>query len=460
MRTKTTTLLSLAALFALSAAHAAPPARGGVDPSGDPRGPRGAALKKVRAPGFAAARLAQTVQKNGQTLTRQQVLEKFEADASLDLANGTKISAQELLDRVEASEAEVTKKGSSLTSLKKSGWLRANTALKLTNQRALVATEQKETEGRKISINAVAGNSIFSCTPQTCVPKEKEKTVKWDKTKGDEDTIAVYTSFAVTEQTPNASDTKCTATWDNGVHLMGSKQSLIKLTAEAAGTKGAHPSASGKAALYVLGQASPVWSKEGKISDNLDRTFKTPRVSLNVPFIPLVSVEGGIQAAATLSLRPAVSGDADAKSAGCSVTMTPRVTAEVDPDAKIVVGIKKLVEIAEGGVRAQITVLDVALPTTLGVKLTEQPTAMTLLFKSEVKSSFLKGKVVAWYKIKDICAWGFCLIEDGLGIDTSGEIALWQDDVGFQFNHTFVDFNGNVALGSPNQMGGGLLRAQ
>ena len=426
-RRRLSILAVLSSCLVLAVAHAAP-------------------AKKVRVPSAFGGRLAQTVSKNGTSLTRAQIVEKFDPDGTVDLG-GSKISVQELMDRVEASETHLATKGASLTHLKKTAWHKPTTVTKLAAQKAALATETTEIASAKPTITA--GQSPASCTLQSCVPRDKEKTIKLEKQKGDEDTVAVYTSFALSEQTPSGDAVRCTATWDNGAWLLGNKQSLVKLTGEASGQKKPTVQTAGRVALYVAGQASPVWSKDGKVTgDLLDRTFKTPKFKMTVDFIPLVGIEGSIQSSATLSLKPTVTSNGDATSVGCDIGITPRLVVEVDPEAKIVVGIPKLVELAEGGVKAKLTAVDVSLPTSLGVKMTEQPLALGVKLKSDVKATFLKGKVVAWYKIKDVCAWGYCLIEDGLGIDTSGEVTIWEDADGIPYSHNLADLDASIPFQS------------
>lgn len=436
MRAKTTTLLSMTALFAVAIAHALPP------------GER-EAKKIIRPPAAHAHRMGQTVTKNGQTLTRKQILEKFDATEELDLGGGKKITAQEMMDRIDKAEVEVSKRGSSLANLKVDGWHKPTTLTKLTAQKAAVATEVQSHNSARA--NLLAGVSPMGCHPDNCSPRDKEKTIKFEKEKGDDDTVAVYTTFGITEKTPNANEASCTATWDNGVKLMGDKHSLIKFTVDAAGTKKPNVTASAKGALYVLGQSSPLWSKSGSVtSESLDRTFKTPKAKMTVELIPLINVEGSMMAAATLGLRPSFSGTSDAKSVTCNVGIAPRLTANVDADASISVGIPHIVDLVKGGVRGQLTVVDVSMPTTLGVRMTEAPMGLNLTLKSEVKSSFLKGKVEAYFTIQDICHWGFCLISDGLGIPTSGSVKLWQEDNGFVYNVTLADINnGSVPFQTP-----------
>lgn len=196
----------------------------------------------------------------------------------------------------------------------------------------------------------------------------------------------------------------------------------------------------------MLGQSSPIWSKGGKIDkESLDRTFKTPRVSMDYAIVPLVTLEGGIDASATLGLRPIVEGTATKSGAHCSIGVSPRLVAAVNPEVKLTVGVPKLAEIAEGGVRASLEAIDARVPTTVNVALTQSPLALDLSFKSEVQATFLKGRLTGWYKLKDVCVMGYRLVEDGLGIATSGDIELWESD-GFEYHATLADFKGPIAF--------------
>jgi hypothetical protein len=190
-----------------------------------------------------------------------------------------------------------------------------------------------------------------------------------------------------------------------------------------------------------------MWSKSSKVdSESLDQTFSTPKVSLGYTIVPLVTLEGGIKASATLSLKPVVQGTATSKGAQCGLGVTPRLVARVNPEVKLTVGIKKIAELAQGGVRASLDVVDARVPTKLTVSLNEDPLSLDLGFKSDVNVTFMKGKLEGWYKLKDVCAMGYCLLEDGLGIQTSGEIELWESD-GFDFTQNLVDISGPVAFG-------------
>ena len=116
-------------------------------------------------------------------------------------------------------------------------------------------------------------------------------------------------------------------------------------------------------------------------------------------------------------------------------------------EVKLVVGIPNDATLAEGGIKASLDVVDARFPTKLQIAVNTSPARIDLFFKSDVSTTFMRGNLTGWYKITDLCAWGYCLLEDGLGIDTSGEVILWSDP-GFAYNANLVDLSGQVAVQS------------
>lgn len=382
------------------------------------------ATPKLSVHGPLAARMSEKVKRNGVEKTRAQILEMFDPDSMLE-----GIRLEDLVSSIEDSEAP------SLDKLPKKAWMKSTTESKLLAQRSDAPSIPKP----KLQTPSTSG-----CTPSTCSPKDKEVGVRWDKQRGDEDVVAAYTSLRVNEETPDSFTTNCNATWDNGVYILGDKTSVVRFNADVSAR--ASGSASTKASLYVLGQATPTWSRSNKVDQEvIDQTFSTPKVTLAYTIVPLVTLEGSIRATTTLSLKPLVQGSATTQGAQCGLGITPRLVASVTPDVKLAVGIKKIAELAKGGVRATLDVIDARVPTKLAVSLREDPLSLDLGFKSDVQATFMKGKLEGWYKLPDVCTMGFCLLEDGLGISTSGEIQMWEAD-GFDFNQNLVDVSGPIAF--------------
>jgi hypothetical protein len=436
MRSSSLVHCALAVILALaSTAHAAPSAP-----------PAPVANKRLTLKRLGAKR-AEKIQKGGEELTRGQVLDMFEADAPVPVAGGKRITVQELVDSIEQAEADLAAKGSSLAKLPRKAWMKPATATKIAAQKSALAGEL--TLHRPLGAPKAPKappRSGAACTPSTCVPADTEQSVRWEKQKGDEDVVAAYTSVSVAEKTPDAYGMSCSATWDNGVYLLGEKRSLVRFVADASSKTGRGPSSSAKAALYVMGQSSPVWSKGGTVeSADLDRTFATPRVGMSYAVVPGLTFSGGVYSAATLSLRPTIEASAGSGAAACGVGVKPRLVAGVRADVKLTVGIPKLAELAEGSLTAKLDAVDVRVPSDLKVSLTQAPLALDLRFESEVKATFLKGTLVARYELKDICIAKKCLIEDGLGIPTSGEIELYDSD-GLEYGATLADLRGPIGF--------------
>src|SRR5688572_25605832 len=259
--------------------------------SAAPGGPA-APVKKIAIGAGLRARLAEKVQKNGQTKTRGEILDLFDAGTKVTLPSGKTITVQELIDDVEEGEKEIAKKGSSLGRLPKKTWMKSTTPTKIATQRAALSGE---VAAMKPAARSKGGSTPSGCTPASCAPRDKEESARWEKQKGDDDVIAAYTALSIAEKTPDASTAACSATWDNGVYVLGDKRSLVRLSADISVKTGQKSSATAKTALYVLGQSSPTWSKTGKIeAENLDRTFATPKVTLGYAIVPLVTLDGSV----------------------------------------------------------------------------------------------------------------------------------------------------------------------
>lgn len=404
---------------------------------------------KPAVPSAFKSRMSETVTlKDGTKMTAQQVVDGFIPGDKITVAGGKQITVQELMDRVGRAESAIIVQGGSLRSLKKKSWALPTTQAKAATQRAAVSSEVSSLMASAKTRSAFAPSSTPpGCSAGTCWPSDKNNSVTFDKKLGDEDMAAAYTNLTIKSVTPDSFTTSCQATWDNGVYILKKQQSLLKFTADVKSTNKAPAGWSASAALYALGQATPVWSKNGKVSiDALDRTFATPKVVLKQVIVPGISVEGDLKATATLTFTPNVDGTAPTNGVQCTLGLTPKLVGTVDGGARVVVGISDLIELAEGGVRGNVDVLTAKVPSNLTINLTQQPLALNLRFKSDLDTTFMKGRVYAYYKIADICALGKCLLEDGLGIPTYGELDIWEDKDGYPYVTNLIDKNGSITF--------------
>jgi hypothetical protein len=409
-----------------------------------------------------AHKMNESVQKAGQPKkTRAEILAMFDADAVETLANGQKVTAQQLIDKIDKAEADLKKDGSGMHKMPDdNGWMEPDIEATQKQQKLESEKEQQALASAPTPTPTPPPATPSPCTLATCKPADTKHQVGWNKTLGKRSIVAAYTDFKAQEQTPSSTTAQCTATWDNGVHLLNDQRSIVRFVGESNTQTGASPSASGKASLYVLGAAQPVWSKSGKFSpEKLDRTFKTSK-DMSYTIVPGVYLKGKISASATLGLTPAVQSEGTAAQARCGIDITPALRADVVPEVSLHVGIPHVADVAEGGLKANISLLDAHVPTQLDLAIVSEPAKLDLTFRSNLDVVFLKGNLVGWYKIHDICHWGYCLLEDGLGIKTHGEIALWKGD-GMKYNAKLVDIHGPIALLRPGEAppsGGGFAR--
>jgi hypothetical protein len=445
-------VLSAVAMAAVTtAASAAPPIRRDRDDVASKDLPV-AADKRVAVPAVLAGRLnrqlTKNIVKNGRKATPKDIFDSFDKNATVKLPDGRTITVQQLVDRVASLEDGVKKKGGTLTNLKKSAFLSANTFTKMqaVDRRQVVLSDslQKQT--------FTVPKLIDRCNAVACEPSIKEKSIVWGDTWGDEDTVAAYTKLTITSKHPNAHTASCKLDWDNGIYVMGDKKELVRFVADGSVESDGTPSASGKAILYVKGQS--VWEGSGDVTDkDLSRTFSVSK-SINYPLVPGIAVKGTIDASATLKLKPTYDRDAAAGNVSCKISVTPTLETKVTGKAGIAIDIGGI-DIAEGGIAGEIEPVDIKLPTQLGIVSQESPQKVNLLFTSSLNATMMKGRVYAYYKISDVCAFGYCLIEDGLGIDTSGEYDLWKHG-GYKFDKQLANVNQDLPF---KPVGGGGMNA-
>ncbi len=344
-------------------------------------------------------RLSAKIQKDGKELTGAEALAKFDGNEKIDVGKGETLTVKEILDAADETEQESAKQGGSLTALPAHGWAIEGTSAKHDAQKAAHKQEldQLKKNGGDFNSSAPPPEAppepsspktnrpapTFGPTPKpstapttapstapttapstapsgappkpapvtctTCTPKEPQAQVHWEKALGDKKVVAAYTSFSAGEKTPNLQTESCSAVWDNGISLHGKDISLIKFMGDASATTVDNKrTTSGNAALYLIGQSTPVFKKSGSVKDErLDRTFKSPKVSLGFSIVPLVRIEGGMDGSATMALRPTVASDATAPSLKCDLGVRPELSVNVNPDVRLIVGSKKLMKLAE-----------------------------------------------------------------------------------------------------------------
>jgi hypothetical protein len=309
----------------------------------------------------------------------------------------------------------------------------------------------------------------LKCTRETkeCVPKRSGNWTKFHSDRGDDDTVEIWTTAVFGMKHPTADQIRCVGSWNTGITVLKKKFDLVKLSGDI-GSNSDKGTIDGQASVHLLGQS--VWSKNGKVKDEFKRTFKTPKAEIYVPIIPFITATGSAWASATFTLAPKLEADEVKLKRGvdqresvqrtrCGLKLTPKMETSLTGEARVEVGIPKLVSLARGGVRVSLSPINAALPVNLGVatqKLDGIPSG-NLFFRANANVRVMSGKVEAFYRLGDICTprvrvcapdWlgggcktlvgKKCLVKDVLGIPTKGSKMLWKHK-GYVFDKKLVD---------------------
>ncbi len=269
------------------------------------------------------------------------------------------------------------------------------------------------------------------CTDSTCEPYSKKNHVGWSRELGDAKIVSAYTSFDIDSKHPSAHQTGCNVSWDNGLHLVKKKISILKFTASGMAEIDKTASFGGHAKFDVLGKT--VWQADGDVkSKELSRQFRTPTVGFTYSFYQVINISAEIDAGATVGLIPTSMQESDGDGVECTITVKPGLTTDVTGKLSISIGPKGLFELVKGGIGVRIIPIEVGLPTTLGVEVDQEPPSIDLIFKMKFEVSLLKGQVFLFYDLWDTCknGKGFCLVKDVLKIKTHGEKSLYKSKKG------------------------------
>ncbi len=337
-------------------------------------------------------------------------------------------------------------------------WLRS------ASRKAMEETE----EAKKRRIEKAKRNLKCTRENKECYPKNDSDWVPFSKSMGDDDTVELWTSAVFGVKHQGADRANCQGSWDTGITVMKHKVSLFKISGEL-GSDSDRKAIKGQAAVYLAGKS--VWSKEGEFKETFSRSYSTPKVVIYVPFFPGLAAKGSAQASATFSLTAGLDAEAtntnSAQFMKCALSFTPKASSKLVVEAGVSIGIPKLMDLAEGGVRGTLKPIAAELPVKVGVmtgKIDGIPYGGVFL-RADANMTIMAGKLEAYFRIADICTPGGkvctpgwtpfvgrkcahipreCLVGDVLGLPTKGAVKLWKHD-GWPFHKKLIDRDAKFA---------------
>lgn len=165
------------------------------------------------------------------------------------------------------------------------------------------------------------------------------------------------------------------------------------------------------AALFLLGQATPVWTKGNPFkSEQLQRTFSTPEFSTTIPIYGPLAVRLVGVGTGTIGVRAEASPSLANGRAVCTGAMGPfvRATGTVRAEPAIT-GLPDFVrELVNVGVRGDLHFVEIETPASLALTLFFDPKARAVRLGETIglnlKGNFLQGSIVAYVDI-DLPSW-------------------------------------------------------
>ena len=268
---------------------------------------------------------------------------------------------------------------------------------------------------------------------------------------GNQDYFAGYTDFNVSADASTAVHAGCSLTWETGGWVLGTQHPLVRFTAKYGVD---HKNLSADAALYVLGQATPVWHQGGNLAGPLSYSKSTPPASVSYDFVPgVLGVRGSAGASFTMAFTPTASSQNLPHEAVCSIGATPSAKVTGFAQASVWLGAEDLsanADLITAGVRADIVPVDVKLPVVDTLKVFDSPAKVDGEFKIDIDSNFMKGDFYAFYDIQDQCfgAWAdgdTCVfgvwmsnIAEAIGVPMHWKHHFWKGD-GYALTKNITD---------------------
>ena len=431
--------------------YSGPPPLEPLLPASPPPTPASPAPAKLRVPSRTNLDRVATIRGQRQPLRAH--LAQINANESRTLKNGKVVTLQQLVDALDALE---TKSQARLADTIHHIPIAASTKAKLAAahddlQQERDRRRQMEAAGWKELIERTAGASrVFHPNAVTLPgaapppapliggarrndlpqPKSEPVDLVWQKSWGEPSTASVSVNLLAGNefgyaQTSAASGCAADAT-TTVQFLNGQPHELARLLATANATPN---QLRGALRAYVLGQSTPVWSRDGVINlPKVERAYSTPSDGVPVPIIGPLVVKLAAQATGTLDVTAGITPSSSPTSVGCAATVTPEVAATLTGTATLQLSglaqdvVDVLIGSVTAGLNAQLTLLSLSLPTSLGLqinldRLRSMPTSMNQTAISTFQATLLQGQAVAFLNI-DLDWWAEAIaaifsIDDG-----------------------------------------------
>jgi hypothetical protein len=369
------------------------------------------------APSLAARAQGRTIQVAGHAVSASEYLAKTPHNTSVTLRSGRATTLGALLDSYAKLDGTLKQHGSSLDRISKTSWAGGGA------QPALAGAPAPS------SIDYPAGDH-----------NRAQRIARHDQSGW---SIAPYSDFAVQGSDPATADSsQCTISWDAGIKLYGTTIGVVKVVGSATTASTTGPKVSLQ--IYVLGKSEFVGDFGMDGDPPFEKAISTSQLpggepSADLDIIPNVlkvhAVAGG-SAYVKLDTRgdggavELAGTDAGAgKDVGffCRARITPTLYTEAhmraDSDiGPTIAGLPALTVSAHGS----LVPIEIEFPTAVTLAIHDTPPKIGFGFQWKLHVRLMTGKLHFTWQLPDVCVGGNCVVADGLGVNTSGEILSWN----------------------------------
>jgi len=392
-----------------------------------PSAPRGGQSMAATSP-LAARTRGRTVTVHGQAVSASDYFAKTPPDTVVTLRSGQKATLGHLVDSYEKLDAALRAHGSSLDRLQKSGWVGGASPHGMQEVSSAVAA-------------AAAQVAQASANPRGQVTYPQGDPNRAQAVKHDIDhsffSISPYSHFQVGAADPAAEDgTTCSVSWNAGLKLYNTQFDVVKVVGTESTSRSQFLAATLQ--IYVMGNSEFAGSLSADGDPPFDKAISSSQLpggepSVDMDIVPntlkVHAVAGG---SAYFKLFPVA--DSGAVQSGgrdvgfyCSLDVKPTLRTEghVRADAYVgpsFLGMPALTVSARGSLEPLL--LD--LPTTALVAVHDTPVRVGFGLKADLTTELMAGKLAFDWALADVCEGSNCVMADGLGIPTSGELASWD----------------------------------
>ena len=385
-------------------------------------------LPAVNVTGLVQRAAGRTVKSQGRAVPAADYFTKTPRETPVTLRSGAKTTLGRVMDSYARLDAAMKAKGSSLDGIPKNRW--ANGATPAGIQESTVAAAELNRLVTKVDPNKPHGQVSY---PQGDPNRAQAVDFNMDKSFF---VITPYNYFNVTASDPAAQNgTTCSVSWNAGLKLYSKQFDFVKIVGTESTSGASFLSAT--IHIYVLGNSEFVGDLGIDGDPPFEKALSTSQLpggepSADMDVVPGVmkvhAVAGG---SAYFKLFPyGDSGAVQGKDTGffCSLDIKPTLRTEghLRADAYIgptIDGMPALTVSARGSIAP----LQLDLPTRAVVAVLTSP-APKIAFglTSALTMELMTGKVDFTWQLPDICEGGSCVMADGLGVATSGDIASWS----------------------------------